>query len=89
MAVGDAAEEPAYVTSGQAGEALREEPTGKTLCGDPIGMGTTSVASRNLKSAAYLELSHSAKGKTDLSKMTCREMMTQFVEKSMQRYPLW
>ena len=88
MASGVAAGGPTAVTTGQAGEAPRG-PIGETLCGDPIGTGTTSVAFKNSKFAPWRGPSRSAKGKAVSSKMTCLEMMTQFVEKSRQRYPLW
>jgi len=40
------------------------------------GSGTTSIASRNSKSAGKLGPWRSAKGKVVSSKRTCREMMT-------------
>ena len=37
------------VISGQVGGVPGGRPAGKDLCNSPIGMGTTSVASRNSK----------------------------------------
>jgi hypothetical protein len=50
-------------------------PAGKTLCCGPIGSGTVSGVSRNLKAVGEHGPSRSAKGKAASSKMTCLEMM--------------
>jgi hypothetical protein len=70
-------------------EAPEDGPADKNLCGDPIGASTVSDASKNSRVAGVEGPSHSAKGKTVSSKMTCLEMIIWLEDMSRQRYPLW
>jgi hypothetical protein len=84
-----AGEEVVGGASGAQVEASEDGPTGKNLCGDPIGASTVSDASKNSRVAGVEGSSRSAKGKSVSSKMMYLEMIIWLEDMSRQWYPLW